>query len=58
MTDAERAVIDAVLPARKTTGRPRTTGMRDVGDGILRIASTGCQWRMLHKADRGFRIGC
>ena len=28
-------------------GRPRTTGLRDVFDVILYIATTGCQWRML-----------
>lgn len=47
LTDAEWAVIDPLLPPRKTTGRPRTTGMRDVVDAILYIATTGCQWRML-----------
>lgn len=47
LTDAEWAVIEPLLPRRKTTGRPRTTGMRDVIDAILYIATTGCQWRML-----------
>lgn len=47
LTDAEWAVIGPLLPPRKTTGRPRTTGMRDVVDAILYIATTGCQWRML-----------
>ena len=47
LTDAEWAVIVPLLPARKTTGRPRTTCLRDVFDAILYIATTGCQWRML-----------
>lgn len=47
LTDAEWAVIEPLLPPRNTTGRPRTTGLRDVFDAILYIATTGCQWRML-----------
>jgi transposase len=47
LTDAEWAAIEPLLPRRKTTGRPRTTGMRDVIDAILYVATTGCQWRML-----------
>jgi len=47
LTDAEWAVIASLLPPRKTTGRPRTTCLRDVFDAILYIATTGCQWRML-----------
>jgi len=49
LTDAEWAVIAPLRPARKTTGRPRTTGIRDVVDAILCIATTGCQWRILPK---------
>ena len=40
-------MIAPLRPARKTTGRLRTTGIRDVVDAILCIATTGCQWRML-----------
>jgi len=47
LTDAEWALIEPLMPPRKTTGRPRTTRLRDVFDAILYIASTGCQWRML-----------
>jgi transposase len=43
LTDAEWAVIAPLRPARKTTGRPRTTGIRDVVDAILCIDTTGCQ---------------
>jgi len=46
-TDAEWALIAPFMPPRKNVGRPRTTGLRDVFDAILYIASTGCQWRML-----------
>jgi len=47
LTDAEWAVIAPLMPPCRTTGRPRTTKLRDVFDAILYIATTGCQWRML-----------
>jgi len=47
LTDAEWALIAPFMPERKTTGRPRTTNLRDVFDAILYITTTGCQWRML-----------
>ena len=47
LTDAEWALIEPLMPPRKTTGRPRTTRLRDVFDAILYVATSGCQWRML-----------
>lgn len=47
LTDAEWASIAPLMPPPKTTGRPRTTSLRDVFDAILYMATTGCQWRML-----------
>jgi transposase len=47
LTDAEWALIEPLMPPLKTTGRPRTTRLRDVFDAILYVATTGCQWRML-----------
>jgi transposase len=47
LTDAEWTLIEPLMPSHKTTGRPRTTRLRDVFDAILYIATTGCQWRML-----------
>jgi len=41
------ALTEPLMPLHKTTGRPRTTNLRDVFDAILYIATTGCQWRML-----------
>ena len=35
------------MPPIKTTGRPRTTRLRDVFDAILYMATAGCQRRML-----------
>ena len=47
LTDAEWVLIEPLMPPLKTTGRPRTTRLRDVFDAILYVATTGCQWRML-----------
>jgi transposase len=47
LSAAEWALIEPLMPPGKTTGRPRTTGLRDVVDAIFYIATTGCQWRML-----------
>ena len=49
VTDAEWALIDAVLPAAKKLGRPRTTELREVVNALLYILTTGCQWRQLPK---------
>jgi len=49
LTDAEWAVIEPYMPAPKHLGRPRETDLRAILDGILYIARTGCQWRMLPK---------
>ena len=49
LTDAEWLVIASLLPAAKSGGRKRTTQLREVVNGILYIASSGCPWRMLPK---------
>ncbi len=46
LTDEEWALIGPLLPPARPGGRPRSTNLRDVMDGILQIASSGCQWRM------------
>jgi len=46
MTGAEWALTAPSMPRAKTTGRPRTTDLRDVSGAILTIATTGCRWRM------------
>jgi len=49
MTDAEWALIERHLPARRRLGRPRKVRLRNVVEAILFILSTGCQWRALPK---------
>jgi len=48
-TDEEWAIIASLLPANSHRGRPRTTDLRAVVNGIFYIAQTGCQWQMLPK---------
>ena len=48
-SDAEWTVIEPHMPSAKPLGRPRETDLRAVLDGILYMARTGCQWRMLPK---------
>jgi len=45
--DVEWALIEPFMPARKVTGRPRSTKLRDVWDAIQYMASSGCQWSMI-----------
>lgn len=52
LTDKEWAILAPLVPPARPGGRPRTTDMRGVMNGILYIASSGCQWRMLPK--KGF----
>jgi transposase len=47
LADREWALIEPFMPKAKETGRPRTTELRSVVDGLLYIAWTGCQWRAL-----------
>ena len=49
LLDSEWHLIAPLFPAAKRGGRPRTTGLREVMNAILYIASTGCQWRALPK---------
>ncbi len=49
VSDAEWAQIEALLPAPKRLGRPRTTQMRQVVNAMLYLLTTGCQWRLLPK---------
>ncbi|BAI74607.1 transposase (plasmid) [Azospirillum sp. B510] len=48
-TDAEWAVLEPFLPAARRLGRPRTVNVREIVNGILFLATSGCQWRQLPK---------
>lgn len=47
LTDEQWKLIEPLLPPAKTGGRPRSTDLRQVMNGILYLVRTGCSWRML-----------
>jgi hypothetical protein len=47
LTDQQWLLIQGLLPTPKFGGRPRTTNVRRVIDGILYLLKTGCQWPQL-----------
>ncbi len=47
LTNEQWKLIEPLLPPAKTGGRPRSTDLRQVIDGILYLVRTGCSWRML-----------
>jgi transposase len=47
MTDAEWALLEPVLPAAKSFGRPREWPLRQVLDGLFYLLRSGCSWRLL-----------
>jgi len=49
LTDAEWLVMACLLPAAKRGGRKRSTELREVVNGILYVASSGCPWHLLLK---------
>ena len=49
MTDREWLLTAPFIPLAKSGGRRRTSNMREVLNGVLYIASSGCAWRMLPK---------
>src|SRR5215213_4715646 len=48
ITDEQWALIEPHIPVY-SGGRPRTTDLRDVVDGVFYVLRTGCQWRYLPK---------
>ena len=49
LTDAERSVIEPLIPPPSRMGRPRILDMREVFNGIQFMLRTGCQWRAIPK---------
>ena len=47
LTDAQWALIEALLPAAKPGGRPRAVDTREVVNAVLYLVRTGCSWRLL-----------
>lgn len=47
LTDEQWELVELVIPAAKSGGRPRGVEMREVVNAMLYIARSGCQWDML-----------
>ena len=47
LTDTQWQLVEKLLPPAKLGGRPRTTNLREVINGILYLMRTSCSWRML-----------
>ena len=47
LTDEQWALIEPLLPAPRTGGRPEKHPRRSIVDGILYVPRTGCAWRYL-----------
>jgi transposase len=49
LTDAQWELVEPLLPAPKTGGRPEKHPRRLIVDAILYVVRTGCSWRQLPK---------
>jgi len=47
LTNEQWKLIEPLLPPSKTGGRPRSTDLRQMVNGILYLVRTGCSWQML-----------
>ncbi len=55
LTDANRTIIESMLPKRERMGRPCEVSLRSMFDAIRHILSTGCQWCELPSGYPPFR---
>ena len=47
LRDGQWELIEVVIPAAKSGGRPREVSMREIINAMLYISRSGCQWDML-----------
>jgi len=47
LSDEQYQLLAPLIPDAKPGGRPRTTDMRRLLDGLFYVVRTGCQWRHL-----------
>ncbi len=47
LSDDQYRFLEPFIPAAKPGGRPRTTDLRRLLDGLFYVVRTGCQWRHL-----------
>ena len=49
LTDQEWSFIGPLIPPARRGGRKREVDIRAVGNGVMYVLSTGCQWHYLPK---------
>ena len=47
LSEDQYRLLEPLIPPSKPGGRPRTTDMRQLLDGLFYLVRTGCQWRHL-----------
>ena len=47
LSDAEWALLEPLVPAPKSGGRPASYPRREIVNGILYVLRSGCSWRMM-----------
>jgi putative transposase len=47
LTDDQFRLLEPLIPPAKPGGRPRSTDIRNLLDGLFYLVRTGCQWRHL-----------
>jgi len=47
LTDTEWLILEPLIPAPSTRGRPRVVDMREIVTAIFYVLRSGCAWRML-----------
>lgn len=47
LTDKQWNILEQLIPASKTGGRPRVVSMREIINAIFYILASGCAWRLM-----------
>lgn len=47
VTDAQWELIQPLLRTHDGPGRPTAVDLREIGNALLSVKQTGCQWRFL-----------
>ena len=47
LTDDQFRLLEPLIPPARPGGRPRSTDVRNLLDGLFYLVRTGCQWRHL-----------
>src|SRR4051794_30221669 len=57
LTDAEWAIVAAMIPPGRHGGRRRSVNVREVLNGIFYVLWTGCQWKAGARLSRALELG-